>query len=120
MSIRGFFEIDPAGEPEALVARVREMGFPCAEIEKVEGFKKAYLVDLQAFCRPDAGGGNSVREDLVRVAKFLIEHSRDNVVYYSQDLDIRNPDNTKAIRPEDIGAYPPSMDGCVMLFLVRS
>ena len=120
MSVRGTFEIDPTCDLKTLIAGVRELGFPSAGVEKVEGFKKPHLVDLLTFEHPDAGYGSAAAEDLVRVATFLVEHARDGDVYYCQELDLRDPDNVWEIRPEDIREYPPSMSGHEALFLIRS
>jgi hypothetical protein len=120
MSDRGMFEIDPACDMDTLIAGVQRLGFPSAVVEKGEGFKKPFLIDLRTFERPDAGYGSSVAEDLVLVARFLVEHARDGEVYYSQDLDISDRDTIQQIGLEDVRHYPPSMSRCSPLFLIRS
>jgi hypothetical protein len=119
MSVRGIFEIDPACELETLIAGVQRLGFPSAFVQKAEGFKKPFLIDIQTFARPDAGYGSCVAEDLVLVARFLIERARDGEVYYSQDLDASDRDTIQQIGLEDVRGYPPSISRCSPLFLIR-
>lgn len=119
MSISGFFELNTNNVPSELIGKVKKLGFPWAEIEKVDGFKKDFLVSLKAFARSDGGHSESLLEDLVKVAKFLISKSSDKEVLYSQDIDLRNPEHTKTISPEEIRKHPPKLSGEEGLYVIR-
>lgn len=119
MSISGFFELNINQDTTKLIDEVKKLGFPCAEIEKVEGFNKGFLLSLQAFARVDNGNSEALLEDLVKVTKFLISKSSDKEVLYSQDLDLRNPEYTKIIKQEEIRKYPPELSGFEGLYIIR-
>lgn len=119
MSISGFFELNTNQDATKLIDEVKKFGFPWAEIDKAHGFSKDFLISLQAFARIDNGNSEALLEDLVKVAKFLISKSSDKEVLYSQDLDLRNPEYTKKIKPEEIRQYPPKLSGKEGLYIIR-